>query len=216
MIPIVLAILLFQSPAIPKYMGRQVTVTDPGTDADGFFPKGPASICIEGPPQRQCYTMPNNFGRFPSAEPIQVRKDMPALFFSAASGGVSGFEIHFALLQPGPGKNLEDLFFPGISVSNQSQAEFWDDPTISDAKIFVTAEYVWGPEESHYSDHRYIVSAYVLKYSSLTEDRAYYLEDRYMTAHKYDRDGKADDVLASEKPEIINRLRRLTAEPKTR
>lgn len=43
----------------------------------------------------------------------------------------------------------------------------------------------------------------------MIDDLAYYLEDRYMTAHKYDANA---DILASEKQEIIARLRRLKAE----
>jgi len=63
------AILLFLSsgPAVPqsirptqdfpKFTGREVTITAPQhdpDDPDGFFPLAPASVCIEGPPQRQC------------------------------------------------------------------------------------------------------------------------------------------------------------------
>jgi hypothetical protein len=135
---------------------------------------------------------------------------MPALLFSAATGGVSGWTIHFALLRPGTGKDLEDLFIEDMSVSNQSRHAFWHDSAISDAQIFVTADYVWGPDESHYSEHRYIISAYVLKPSSILDDSYYYLEDRYMTVQKYDLEGKAD-VLASEKQEILARLRKVKA-----
>ncbi len=91
-------------------MGREVTIIDPGTEDDGFFPKGPATLCVEGPPQRQCYTTPKEFGGSPEVALIQVEKDVPALLFSAESGGVSGFGIYFALLHPGPRKELEDLF----------------------------------------------------------------------------------------------------------
>ena len=135
------------------------------------------------------------------------RKVLPAILFSAATGGVSGWQVHFSLLRPGMGNALDDLFLSDTSVSNQSQHAFWSDPTVSDAKIFVTAEYVWGPDESHYSDHRYIISAYVLKPSSLLDGRYYYLDDRYMTVRKYDRENA--DVLNSEKNEILARLRRV-------
>jgi hypothetical protein len=193
---------------LPKFMGREVTITEPERDPDGYFPKGPASMCLEGLPQRQCYTAPEAFGNSPTVAVVQLEKDMPALLFSADSGGVSGWTIHFALLRPGTGKDLQDLFMSGISVSNQSQHAFWSDPAISDAQFFVTADYVWGPDESHYSEHRYIISAYVRKPSSLLDDLYYYLEDRYMTARKYDLEGDAD-VLASERQEILARLRRL-------
>jgi hypothetical protein len=142
-----------------KFMGREVTITEPELDPEGYFPKGPASVCLEGPPQRQCCTQPKDFGKDPTVSVVHVKKGMPALFFSAASGGVSGWGIHFALLRPGNSKDLEDLFMGDMSVSNQSQHPFWSEPAISDAQIFVTADYVSGPDESHYSEHRYMISA---------------------------------------------------------
>ena len=86
---------------------------------------------------------------------------------------------------PGMGKDLANSFWVDPSVSNQSQNAFWNESTISDALIFGTADYIWKPDEGHYGEHRYIVSAYVLKPSTMVDDY-YYLEDRYMTAHKYD------------------------------
>jgi hypothetical protein len=77
----------------------------------------------------------------------------------------------------------------------------------------VTADYVWGPDEAHYSKHRYIISAYVRKPSSYADGLFYYLEDRYMTVHRYDPVANTD-ILASEKQEILARLRRVRAETK--
>ena len=31
---------------LPKFMGRELTISEPQTDEEGFFPKGPASVCI--------------------------------------------------------------------------------------------------------------------------------------------------------------------------
>ncbi|HWC98897.1 MAG TPA: hypothetical protein VG456_19185 [Candidatus Sulfopaludibacter sp.] len=141
--------------------------------------------------------------------------NLPALFFSAASGGVSGWTIHFALLRPGTRNDLENLFMSDVSVSNQSQNVFWTDAGVSDAPFFVTADYVWGTDEGHFGPHRYIISAYVQKHSSDLEASYYYLEDRYMTARTHDREADAD-ILAAEKPEILNRLRRLKLEEAAR
>ena len=193
----------------PKFLGREVTITEPELE-DEFFPKGPATVCVEGPPRRQCYTAPRDFGRSPAVSVIQLGKEVPALFFSAASGGVSGFAFHFALLRPGTGKDLENLFFSDTSVSNQSEHAFWNDSTVSDSPIFLTADFVWGPE-SHYEEHRYIISVYVRKPSSIVDGRYYHLEDRYMTVRKYDLDANKD-ILTSEKQEILARLARIKAE----
>jgi hypothetical protein len=62
-------------------MCREVTIIEPEHDADdtdGFFPKGPASVCVEGPPQRQCYTAPKEFGNSPTVAVVQLKRDMPA------------------------------------------------------------------------------------------------------------------------------------------
>lgn len=194
----------------PEFMGRKVTITEAETDEDGLFPKGPASICLEGPPERQCYTAPKDFGRAPSVEIVPFAKEGPALLFSAASGGVSGFGTYFALLRPRAGKDLQNLFLD-ISVSNQSQHVFWNDSSISDAPIFVTADFEFGPSESHYSEHRYTISAYTLRPSSLLDDLYYWLDDRYLTVRKYDLDAN-EDILSSERKEILSRLRRVKAE----
>ncbi len=141
---VILALLLFLAstrigaqPApkrdLPKFMGHAVTIVEPKLDADGFDAKGPASICVEGAP-RQCYTAPKGIGRFPAATVAPFKKDIPALLFSAASGGVSGWEIHFALLRPGTGTRLEDLL-GDVTVSDQSQHAFWNDTAISNAAI---------------------------------------------------------------------------------
>jgi hypothetical protein len=173
--------------SLPKFMGREVTITDPGTDDDGFFPKGPATVCVEGPPQRQCYTPPEDFGRFPEVTLVQVGKEVAALLFSASSGGVSGYTTHLSLLHPGTGKGLEDFFLSDITISSQSEHEFWNLPALSDAPIFATADYVQGPDESHISEHRYIVSTYARRSSSLLDGLFYYLEDQYMTTRKSGR-----------------------------
>jgi len=98
------------------FMGRQVTIIEPQHTDDGF-PKGPASICLEGSPKRQCYTAPNDFGNNPKVTAVQLRKDLPALLFLAETGGVSGWSVHFALLGP----NLENMLLAD-SVDNQKSA----------------------------------------------------------------------------------------------
>jgi hypothetical protein len=74
----------------------------------------------------------------------------------------------------------------------------------------VTAEAVWGPDEGHFGEHRYMISAYCLAPSTL-ELHSYYLEDRYMTARRYNSETNIE-VLAPERQEISARLRRIRAE----
>jgi hypothetical protein len=195
------------------FMGHAVTIVEPELDADDF-PKGSdprVTVCVESVPQRQCYTSPTGYARNPKVSVVQVQKNIPALFLSVESWGVSGWPIHFGLLRPGIGKDLEDLFRSGVEVSNQNQHAFWTDSTISAAPIFVVADFKWGPDEGHYGDHRYIISAYVSRYSQDLEGDLYYLNDQFMTSRKYDLDDKKTNILDSEKLEILARLRRAKA-----
>lgn len=185
---------------LPKFMGRQVTIIEPDYTEDGF-PKGPAMVCLEGAPARQCYTMPKDFGNKPAITPVQLRKDQPGLLFSAETGGVSGWSVHYVLLD----SDLKDFLGEDVTVSNQNQHGFWNAPAITDQKIFLTANYVWGPDEGPYGPHRWMISAYFPE--AIGDDGSYRLQDRYMTVRKYDYE-KAD-ILASEKPEILSRLRRV-------
>jgi hypothetical protein len=190
-----------------KFMGRVVTVTQPGyEDAEHMFPKGPAIVCVEGPPRRQCYTPPKEFGGNPEVRVILLDKTTSAIFFSAGSGGVSGWGIHFALLRPGNGDKLDNLFPTDLTISNQSEHIWWSDVSISDSKIFVAATYIWGPDDSHYGPHRYTVSSYVCREGAIL-GYGCYLDDQYMTARGYD--GEKQKILDSEKSEIIARLKRV-------
>jgi hypothetical protein len=191
-----------------KLAGRDVTITEPELE-DERFPKGPASVCLEGPPRRQCYTAPPGFG-FPTAEVVELEGAKSVLFFWVATGGVSGWKVHFALLEAADGKDLKNLFPDQLSVSNHEQHAFWTAPEISDTPIFVTADLIWGPGETHWEPHRYTISAYVRRTS---DEAAYYsLDDQYMSAGKYQPHPEPDtDILDSEKREILARLKRAKA-----
>jgi hypothetical protein len=207
--PALLFLLSSAAQSIPKFQGRKVTIDKPELEPPLLDPKRPASVCIEAPPQRQCYTAPDDFGRWPTATLIHVTSDATALLFSAASGGVSGYDTHFALLRPGTGNDLANLLDPELSLSNQGQSAFWTEPSISDAKIFITADAVPGPDEAHWDDHRYIISAYVRNYSYNLQHFHYDLEDRYMTTRFYDPSAESSKVLDAEKSEVLARLKRV-------
>jgi hypothetical protein len=130
--------------------------------------------------------------------------------FSAATYGDSGWSVRFALLRPGTGKELDNIFLRDVTVSSQNQHGFRTESAISDAPVFLTADYVWGPDESRLGSHRYIVSAYVYK-PAMPGGGSYCLQDRYMTVRQYDDPEMGADILAAEKDEILARLRRVKA-----
>ena len=192
-------------------MGREVTLVEPETDADGFFPKGPASICIEGPPQRQCYTATEGIRKEPDRD----------------RGPDVGRHVRYSILgrerrsqwlrnsvrssSPWYTNGPED-FFSGITVSNQNQHAFCNDSAISDALIFLTADYNWGPDQGHYGAHRYIISSYVRTRLAFSNRFSYYLADQYMSIRKYYLEATpTPDILTAEKPESLARLKRVKA-----
>ena len=108
-------------------------------------------------------------------------------------------------------QDIPDDYLRSSPTPNQSQRAFWNEPSISDSQIFVTASDVWGPDEGHYGEHRYIVSTYLRQpVTDYDSGDFYWLVDRYMTTSFYDLESA--DVLKSEKPEILARVRGAKAE----
>lgn len=200
-----------QTQALPKFMGRQITVSAATRDKSGYFPEGPVTICVEGPPKRQCFTTEKEYGLDPRVRVVEFRKGSPAILFSANSGGVSGWGVRLALLRPGDQEKLTNLFFSDTTISNLGQNAFSNEPAISDTGILLTADWEYGPDEAHYTPHRYMISAYALRSSNSLDDPTYFLEDRFMTVRKYDTGKPETDILKSERPEILARLRRAKA-----
>jgi len=200
-----------------QFMGRTVRLTGGKLDGDGF-PEGPAQVCFDSAPKPQCYVSPGFHGLSPKLTPTNLGLTRSALLFSAVAwAGGSGASTHFALLHLNEDGRMDNLFPDDISLSGISAHAFWTEASLSDAPIFVTADYVWGPSESHFDYHRFIVSAYVLKLRepAFSDSFTYSLDDRYMTVRKYpslDDEKNKVDILGSEKPEIIARLKRVKAE----
>ncbi len=209
-----LLLVLAQAPL--NLRGLPVTITEPPPQdpESGFFPSGPATICAGVAPAQSCYTAPQDFGRYPKAEVIQIDKETPAILFSAASGGVSGYSIHYALLTQAADGKLQNLFPSRMKVADQSQHGFFLRPEISPAPIFVTADFVWDLNDSHHGAHRFVVSVYwIKKHLDGGMDR-YALADRYMTVKRYERVDRQDNILRAEFPELWSRLRRVLLDEK--
>jgi hypothetical protein len=81
------------------FKGWPVVIFHP-KQLDEFFRDGPAKICLEQEARPKCYTAPEDFGRYAKVELVALDGQSEALLLSVASGGVSGFRIHLALLQP--------------------------------------------------------------------------------------------------------------------
>ena len=126
------------------------------------------------------------------------------MLFNANCGGGSGSADRYVLLRSEPDGQLKNLL-PEIVVSNQADVATWDLPIVSPMPVFVTADFLWGPNEGHYSSHFFEVRMYVYDGAA---DR-YKLRHKYQTAHKYpgiDNWEQAPEVLEKERVKIIEIL----------
>jgi hypothetical protein len=184
-----------------------VEVTKGSVDEDGV-PTGSASVCLVSKASRECYTPPQHdppFGLRAEANTVPLRKGFDALLFRAdAWAGGSGILTTLALLVSREGRLVNLL--PDVALTNQSEYRFWNEAAISDTALFVTADYVWGENESHFGRHRYRVTTY----SFSKELQEYAIRDEYLTLKKYAGYDQAETitVLEPEKQEVLSRLRR--------
>jgi hypothetical protein len=158
-------------------------------------------LCFEPEPQ---------FGFSPEAAVVQLGPNQQALLFTAiASASGSGSTTLLAILEVRNGQlvNLTD-----VKISEQGEYKIWQDRRISKTALLVTADYVWGAAEGHFSPHRFKISTYDL--GSFADGdpqfQAYHLRDEYVTSQKYPSLDDVDRiaVLEQEKPEVLARLRR--------
>jgi hypothetical protein len=189
------------------FKGRPVVIFHP-KQLDELFPAGPVKICLQQEPLPKCYTAPEDFGRYAKVESVSLDGESEAMLLSVASGGVSGFRIHLALLQPDESENLKNLLLSASTLSDQSQFRFLVEPEISPAKILVTATFDWGLNDAHHGAHRYFISTYVRQFYYDNQEWVYALADQYMTVKVYERESN-ENIIQAELKEIRSRLRRV-------
>ena len=103
------------------------------------------------------------------------------------------------------GSKLQE-FAAWIVVTNQADVAAWNLPTVSPMPVFLTADYLWGAMEGHYSSHFFEVRIYV--YDPAME--RYKLRHKYYTKHRYpgiDNWEQAPEVLEKERGRIIEASR---------
>jgi len=127
------------------------------------------------------------------------------VLFNANCGGGSGSSDRYVLLRSEPDQSFKNLL-PEIVVTNQADVAAWNLPTVSPMPVFLTADYLWGAMEGHYSSHFFEVRIYV--YDPAME--RYKLRHKYYTRHRYpgiDNWEQAPEVLEKERGRIIEALR---------
>ncbi len=207
-----------QTPAeriVMELMGHHVTMVTAKLDDRGF-PEESAQVCFDIAPKPLCYSPSTGiYGLSPNLIPIQIGIGQSAILFSAGENfGGSGSRTHFAILRPGE-VEVENLLPSDLWVSELGAHALMTDKSLSPSPIFVVADGVILPEEVHFGEHRYTVSAYVLTLRPDSETLHYDLRDQYMTSGTYSSIVTANekfDILDSEMPEILARLKRVKAE----
>jgi hypothetical protein len=212
------ATLLAVSYAQPPRQVRQIDFPSfkllPGvTDTDGF-PTSGAKLCLLNA-RGTCFQMPSHkeeasgsvtyeFGLDPMAEKHLLKGGGSFVLFSSQfSGGGSGTLDSLAILRfEGDGKIVNLLPFGG--VTNQSDRTMWQIASVSNFPILLTADFYWMEGETHFSKHRYTVTAYRFDPGL---DR-YVKALSYRTSKKYPGLDEVDrvDVLNTERAQILQRL----------
>ncbi len=173
------------------------------------FPISAARLCAtEGRPR--CFTLahsgaePDKFGLRAQSHRLKLDGGGSIVLFNANCGGGSGSADRYVLLRSEPDGHFKNLL-PEITVSNQADVATWNLPTVSPLPVFVTADYLWGEMEAHYSSHFFEIRMYVYDGAA---DR-YKLRHKYRTSHKYpgiDNWDQAPEVLEKERGRIIEML----------
>lgn len=180
-----------------------------GQTDSGGFPTTSAKLCIRSGTGDQCYSPPSPewplppFGLNATAKDLKLATGTVLIVFTAeSSSGGSGSLTSIALLENRNGQLINLL--PNVRVTNQSEYHFWSLPAFSAMPVLVTADFVWGSGETHFSQHHYRITSYVYD----KQAGRYVQRDQYVTEKKYAGldDGDDINVLAAERADIIRRL----------
>ena len=157
-----------------------------------------------------CFEAPQNYGSNPLAESVELQPGRSAVMFQAvASASGSGSSTSLSILDLKDGR-LVDLV-PQIRLSEQSEYALWKERDISDALILVTADYVNGVGETHFSRHRFRIRAYILEAArEASGSPEYLLRSDFVTDERYPSLDETDriDVLSKERANLLAQLRR--------
>jgi hypothetical protein len=217
----VVAVLAVCAPGILAQGERSMAVREfppykvyPGILDEDNSPVTGARLCTtEGKPR--CFTLAHSgvgsdedgwsyYGLRAKSKRLKLDGGGSVVLFNANCGGGSGSADRYVLLRSEQDQQFKNLL-PEIIVTNQADVATWDLPTVSAMPVFLTADYLWGAMEGHYSSHFFEVRMYV--YDAVAD--RYKLRHKYQTAHKYpgiDNWEEAPEVLEKERGRIIEML----------
>lgn len=100
-----------------------------------------------------------DFGLEPHARLLRTRTGESWWLFDATfSGGGSGTLTRYAVVR----KDAHGIgnILPPLALTNQSELEVIDQPSLSPYPLIATADFIWAAGESHFSRHRYDVNVW--------------------------------------------------------
>jgi hypothetical protein len=187
----------------------------PGVLDEDNQPVSGARLCAtEG--KTRCFTLAHSgkdsdkdnwfyYGLRVKSQRLKLNGGGALVLFNANCCGGSGSSDRYVLLRSEPDRSFKNLL-PETIVTNQADVAAWDLPAVSPMPVFLTADYLWGAMEAHYSAHFFEVRMYV--YDPVAD--SYKLRHKYRTDHKYpgiDNWEQAAEVLEKERGRIIQLLR---------
>ena len=158
-----------------------------------------ARVCFVHKNGERCWEAGDGISEV-TAKPIDLLSGRRLLLVTALSMGGSDGTIFLALLDEQNQRPVNLLPSAEISSANEGQWDCWQLEDVSQMPVILTADPVWGDEETRASAHLYKIKAY-------TYDVAiskYIQKLEYKSREKYSG-GK--DVIAMEKQTVIARLK---------
>lgn len=137
---------------------------------------------------------------------VQAQENEMAVLFVAefSASGSGGLSLISIWGQAGTQPILRNKL-PEVSLSEQSEYRIIPVTSRGHRGVFVTADYVLGPGETHFAPHYFAISIYKLR----ADMNAYLRIESYQTSRKYPSlDEGTIDVIRYEMREIENRLDR--------
>jgi hypothetical protein len=176
-------------------------------DGDGL-PTSGARLCLDAK-VTSCYTLLEKrndmqFGLEPKTRKVSVQGGGSLVLFSGTfSGGGSGTLDELALLQYEQDQTLWNVL-PVVQLTEQSDHAVWQLSSVSSMPVLLTADFVWGKNETHFEPHHFEVRAYL--YDSAKQ--IYVEKMSYQTSRRYPSLDQVSQikVLVPEQSEILRRL----------
>lgn len=141
---------------------------------------------------------------------INKEAEKAVLFVPRYSGGGSGsLYLLTAWAYEKNSRRFINLLPKATCITEQGEFRFISFPEIEVGSVLITADYLWGDGETHFSPHRYEIAMY-----AFVQKRGFVLAGSYITDRKYKslEDTDKVDVIGHENENILKHLKKHISE----